>query len=149
MRRRHPHEHRAGFDSARGRLDGSLPTMQSAPRCRNPQPMHRFATEVFANRRTQYGTAISLSREGRKPRSFQMQVPLFAPLVPYFAKESRRARLPVAALHAELMARIEHRQWLHPRDEHAPAEHAGKFRSLRLLGSRSISSAAAGLKLMR
>ena len=132
MGRRHPYEHRAGFDLFA--IDLVIaPDETERPSRRNPQAMHRFAAEILPDGRTQNRTAISLSRERRKPRPFQMQIPLFAPFVPHFSKEDRPPVSQLRDIDPKLMSGVEHRQRLHPRHEQTPAKHSGKFRSLRLL----------------
>ena len=132
MGRRHPHEHRADFDLLAIDLVVAADDAERPSR-RNAKPMHGFAAEILPDGRTQNRTAISLSRERRKPRTFQMQIPLLSPFVPHLSKQDGAPVSQLRHIDPELMAGVEHRQGLHPWDEHAPAEDAGKLRSLRLL----------------
>ena len=132
MGRRHPYEHRAGFDLLAVDLV-IAPDETERPSRRNPQAMHCFAAEILPDGRTQNRTAIPLSRKRRKPRTLQMQIPLLAPFVPHFSKEDCTPIPQLRDIDPKLMAGVEHRQRLHPWHEQTPAEHSGKFRSLRLL----------------
>src|ERR1043165_1526421 len=132
MRWRHPHKHRAGFDLFS--VDPMVaPDETERPSRRDPKTMHRFAAEILSDSRTQHRPAIAVARKRRKPRTFQMQIPLFAPLIAYLPKQDRAPVSQLRDIDSKLMARIEHGQRLHPRHKETPSKHPGKLRTLRLL----------------
>ena len=68
------------------------------------------------DRRLLAGTAIALARKRCQPGAFQMQIPLFAPFVPYFSEEDRPPIPQLGDIDPKLMAGVEHGQRVHPRD---------------------------------
>ena len=130
MGRRHPHEHRAGFDLLAVDLMVA-PDDAECPRRRNPQAMHRFATEIFANRRAQTARPSPSRENGRQAPHLSDAGPTSRPARSVLSQENSAPVSQLRHIDPELMAGIEHGQWLHAGHEQAPAKHAGELRALR------------------
>jgi hypothetical protein len=74
--------------------------------------MHGFATEVFPNGRTQDSAAVTHAGIRRAATALELQVPLLAACISYFAKQDGAAVAKLRYIHPKLMPGIERRQWL-------------------------------------
>ena len=95
--------HRAFSKNTFTRQDGC-----ERPRCRNPQRMHCFADEIFAQDRPQCGAAIAPPGERCWPRTLQLDIAPLAVPVQDLAKEDCTAVAKLGNEIAELMRCVGH-----------------------------------------
>jgi hypothetical protein len=95
--------------------------------------MHRLTAQIFTNRRPQNRSPVAVAREWGHACALEMQIPPFPTRIFDFAQQERPPVTQLRHIDAELMARVEHGERVHARDEQAASEQAGEFRSLRFV----------------
>ncbi len=127
MGRRHPDHHRAGFDLLAVDLVVAAHQAQRL-RGRDTESLHRCAAKILADRRAQHRPAVSITRERRHPRTFQMQVPPLPPVVRRLTEENGASIAELRDIDPELMPGVQHGQRLHTWRQHVPAKERRELR---------------------
>ncbi len=110
--RRHTDQHRPGFHLLTIHRV-IAPDETERLRGGNSESLHRRATQILTDRRTQHRSSVSIPGERRHPRPLEMEIP---PLTLFVFRLSEKDCASIAELrdiYPELMAGIQHRERLH------------------------------------
>ncbi len=107
MARSHPRQDGAGL--RRFPLHGLAGAdRRERPRRRNPQGVHRFADQIFAQDRTQGGPPVAAARERRAAAAFQLDIAQHTRAVAHLADQNRPAIAQLRNKMTELMTCVGH-----------------------------------------
>ncbi len=101
-----------------------------------PERRHRLADDIFAKHRPKRRAAVAAPGEGRPAGTLQLDVPADAVAIDHLAQQDRPAVAELRDEHAELVARIGHRERIGAAQGCVASQHGDAFGEERAAGSR-------------